>query len=953
MRPTTTPFTALLLATLAVPSFGPTLRAQADPSVIERLRRDQDEILRKTERLQALMQRLLVRYEREGKQEQVALLQKGIEHLSRTNVLRDVASIRDDLESTAFTEALRKQNQVVDELERLLDILLARKSMESLDQQLATIGAQARSARELEQRQRELIQQALRAMQQEATPAERELLDRLARLRDEERREAQRNTQQAGTRRPFLESALQRVRELLSRQDALDQALEDESAGRTPAAKSEQFDLGELAQRARELQASLRDEQRQQSLGERGKALQEAMAGNDREAAQRARDAFEADVQKAPRRPGGPDGSVRDPEWSALAQRARAAAGADTAPGREELQRIGQDAERLAAERAAAAAKANQETAAKVAQDAQKLADRLADGQAPPPESSAAAAAAEAREHLERAANATRQGDASAAQRSVDQAITALDQSRNRHVREHPDAARAAGEMAAEASSTAQELANAPAPEQAEQAASDALREAAEALRKVGDAVDQARERGQRPDAGQPAAAGRQQLDAARQALEQALQNAAEGNAQELGAAADRQRELERATAAAEQAVANAASQGQLTPAQQKAAEQTLGEARKGMQQAAEQLDRGMQASASQSQSAAAEALQRAADAIEKNQKASPEQKDRLREQARQQEQLTEDIIRLARELKERDNKNAERAANEAAEASRRAQRALDDGDAEETQQQQERARQKLEDAAKELEQEEDRYQDLRQEELLFRMKEELTTFLEKQRPLTKSTVELQKAAGNDNLSRPARRQANQLGEEEQVLVGKTKLLVSALSDEGNLVYQAVLQANLEDLEEVVRRLAGRAPDVGTFTTLLQQDVEKRAEQLLEALAREQKRREQQRKEEQQQQQGENKFDPGREKLVSLIAELEMLKELGNDTRRASENLRTLIEVRRDETITEAEVAMIERLAHRHSEITRLFQQIKQGIEQAMQQMQENPEDASPPRRGR
>ena len=269
----------------------------------------------------------------------------------------------------------------------------------------------------------------------------------------------------------------------------------------------------------------------------------------------------------------------------------------------------------------------------------------------------------------------------------------------------------------------------------------------------------------------------------------------------------------------------------------------------------------------------------------------------------------------------------------------------MEQGDEAETDKQQEEAKKNLEEAAKELEEEKDRYQDLRQEELLFRMKDELTTFLERQRPLTAQTVEAQKSAGADGLSRAMRTKANQIGEEEQELAGKVEFLVQALSEEGNLVYQAVLKANIDDLREVARRLGGRRPDVASFTTLLQQDVERRTEELLTALENERKRREQERKDRQKQQQegqdkGKNKFDPQRKKLVGLIAELEMLKKLGIDTRTATDNLRTLVDARGDDVISEAEVALIERLAHRHSEITRLFQQIKAGVEQTMQNMQ-------------
>ena len=393
------------------------------------------------------------------------------------------------------------------------------------------------------------------------------------------------------------------------------------------------------------------------------------------------------------------------------------------------------------------------------------------------------------------------------------------------------------------------------------------------------------------------------------------------------------------------QQLQQAAENGDLNERQQQAAQQAMQQAQQSMQRAQQQLQQGQQSSASQQQQQAAEQMQQAMDALQENRELDQQQKDQLAEQAAQQEQLTEDIIRLAKELEERENEAARRAVEEAAEASKKAQQAMEEGDADEVEQQQEEAREKLQEAMEELEEEQDRYMDLRQEELLFRMKDELTAFLEKQRPITELTKQYQESAEGGRLSRSKRRKVNGLGEEEQALAGKIELLVSALTEEGNLVYQSVLNANLEDLREIARRLAGRAPDVGSFTTLLQDDVERRSVQLLEALDREQKRREEQRQQEQeqeqqQQEQPQNKFNQQREKLVSLIAELEMLKQLGTDTRDATDNLKTLVEVRGDENISEAEVALIQRLAHRHNEITKLFQQIKAGVEEALGAMQ-------------
>ena len=148
-----------------------------------------------------------------------------------------------------------------------------------------------------------------------------------------------------------------------------------------------------------------------------------------------------------------------------------------------------------------------------------------------------------------------------------------------------------------------------------------------------------------------------------------------------------------------------------------------------------------------------------------------------------------------------------------------------------------------------------------------------------------------------------------------------------------------------ENLREIARRLGGRAPDVGTFTTLMQQDVERRSEDLLQALERERQQRQKERQEQQQQQQQQNrqkrnKLQQQRQKLVSLIAELEMLKRLGIDRRRAADDLRSLVEARGDDSISNAEVELIERLAHSHTEISKLFAQIKAGVEEALQAMQ-------------
>lgn len=924
---------------------------------IDRLRREQEEILRKSERLQAMMQRLQQRYERENKQEQVRLLQEGLAHLQRAGLLEDIAAIRDSLAATALAEAVRRQREVVDDLERLLNILLDRKSLENLDQELQRAAEQARTARALEQRQRALRDATRDALRAPPSPAEAALQDRLQRLADGERTEANRNRLQAGSRRPFLESALDAVRGLLQQQERLEQGLADSAAGRTTAARARAFDLGNLLAQARELDADLRDQQRTVELAEAARELTRAAASGDDNALQQARDRFDALAQGAPKVPAGPEGKQRDAAWAALRVEAQKASGLPRQEQRQALQRLGAAGEQLAEQRAAAAAAENGTAADRLRTAAQDLARRLQAGAQPTPAADdPASAVTEAAERLAEVAAASRRRDLDQARAQANAAITALERARAAHQQQNPDVDRQAARMAAIAAATANELQNAPSSGEAEQAAATSLQQAEQAMREIG----RASERAEAAAAGERAASARrsrEHLEATQRTLEDALAAANAGGQPELEAAAARQDEL---TAVADElatAMQRAAEQGSLTPAQAAAAGKRLEQARAGMRAAAERLRAGQQASAASDQQQAAEALQQAMDGLVENRTPGAGQQQQLAQQARAQQRLAEDIVRLAEELRQRQNQAAQRHVQAAAEAAQRAQQAMERGDADQTQRQQEIALQNLEDAARELEQEQERYRDLRQEELLFRMRDELGALLDKQRPITQETLQAAQtaqASPADGLPRAMRRKMNQLGEEETELARRVDALVQALTDEGNLVYRTVLVANAEDLREVARRLSGRNPDVSTLTTLMQQDVERRTEDLLQALERERQRREQERRERQQQQQspqGQNRFSPQRQKLVSLIAELEMLKRLGTDARKTADNLQRLIEVRGDETITDAEVALIERLSHRHAEVTKLFQQIRSGIEEMLQSMQD--QEGSEDGRGR
>jgi hypothetical protein len=187
----------------------------------------------------------------------------------------------------------------------------------------------------------------------------------------------------------------------------------------------------------------------------------------------------------------------------------------------------------------------------------------------------------------------------------------------------------------------------------------------------------------------------------------------------------------------------------------------------------------------------------------------------------------------------------------------------------------------------------------------------------------------------------------NALGEEELDLSSKAKFMREALEEEAVLVFTHSLLLTEQDLVEVHQRLAGNQPLPDEITQVLQEDVEDRVEKLIAALDREQKRRRERRDEEQQeeeqqeqeeqppeeQQQQENQQN--RQRLVSITAELEMLKQMEEDMMVSTQRMARLFGAR-GEDLSDLDLALFQRLAHRHNGITEIYLGLKKQIEAAL-----------------
>ncbi len=930
----------LILTTAALASLPlSSLTAQEDPNseTETRIRRDQHEILRKAQRLQELMTNLQKRFIREGRTEQAELLVKGLEHLGKVGLLDDVASVRGNLETGAMNKALRKQEEVIAKLEQLIDILLDRRSVENLDEQIQQSQQLVQNASELLARQTELQRRSQAARKSKATPGEQALTKKIDELSRAVQREAEASKRNAGLRRPSLENALADIKKLLEQQKQLEESVAEQLSGnRKTQTRTRRFDLGDLRERQQDLLEQRGESRELDRLAKEAEDLKNAIDSKaDKDSVRKARDRVRTRLSTA--------AATEDPALNRSLEPLREALeklAADAQSSDEELSKLSEQIRDRAKASAKNLDKKNTAVQKKLAKDTADLQkqleqDRQAKGEAESKKSNTEKNLAAAQEQMTKAAEAEEKSDVLAA---TSRALRKLAAAMKSHRNENPDAATQAAEMAAKADQTARGLRASPGRQDAEKRAAKELDQAEKALRDAADKIAEA------SDDKPPSEAiksdlkdSRDELEKAKAELEKALSETNAGKESQQAAALARQQELEAKTKELAKDIDQAMKQGDISKEQAKSASSAAKKASQKMSQASKSAKSGSQSKASEQQRDASEQLDKAKEAIEKNRPVSEEERDALSKLADEQKKLKEDIIRLAEETKKRQNKAAEEALSEAADAAERAEKAMEEGDPDEADEQQERAKEKLAEAQQDLEEERDRYMDLRQEELLFKIKEELTQFLEVQRPITLATIEAaEKLAEGKRLSRPMRRKLNGLGENEGELASKVEFIRTALQEESVLVFSHILKSNEDDLRELAKRLSGRRPEANEYTVILQQDVEARTVQLLEALERERKRREEEKKKEKEEKQGENQFGPQKKRLVPILAELKMLKRMEEEMIKSTEALESILDASGADGISELDTQIAERLANRHNAITEIFGKVKQQLEQAL-----------------
>jgi hypothetical protein len=929
---------------------------QEDKALVD-LREEQELILRQLERLQGTMELLLTRTEKEGRTRTADLLRSGLERLNErladARTLSEwMESARNSLSEGQVIQAVEQQNQVVGELEALLQILLDAQQPERVEEKLETLREARERIGELADRQRQ-VQAELEALREQAKSPEQQALEvGLEALKQRQAELAQASRDAARDSGDMGLSVLQRELERIAEQQAVDAAV---LAGRDPRERAALESVREALDRAagsdgraqRLERAAGELEDAAAAIEQSDSAAASAREGLERSAASSA-DAAEVLASEADR-----ESAERAAE--ALEQGATEAAAVERG---ERSASVGAENLRAAAESLRAAAR-EQRASAQAERDAAastNAAELNPDGLLGELREELAEDLERAREAFEEAAAARRSGDPQAEREAAEQAASAGRQAENRSDREALDwnqlgqalerSQRAQSQEARQLSQAAQALRNSG---EQDPAAREALDEVAETLEEAGESLAQAAEaqaEGREQDAARAAEGGREALQRALEAMrsgrEQLSANRESAGGEDRQAAAEEQRELAERLEDLERTADNA----ELLQRQADQLEEELEAARQAMGEAEQARREGRPADAARAQDQAQQALSRASQAAREGQRFNDEQSQaQSRALGERERQLREEVEQTARELRENEQLGLDLASlDEAAEALEDAQQALEEQRAEDAGDSAEEARRELEQAADELEEEEQRYESLREEELLFRTKEELINMSLAHEEARAKTLELDTdRAPGDSPSRALRLALRRVARDEGSLATRASELIPPLEEEGSFVFAEalyLLQSDLERIADDMDQAGGYRS--GESVQGLQADVADTIAMLIEALTEQldngqRERDEEQRDEDPNRQEQDREGQQGQPEnnLVPDVAELKVLRRMEQDLNRAVDQLLMLypeLAEGSDAPVDPLALEDIQRLASRHARLTELFAKFREGL---------------------
>ena len=762
-------------------------------------------------RLRETMVTLAARLEAEGRVHAAELLRAGIAHLDSRGGDTEAYTLeewmertREDIRAGRTHTALENQERILTNLASLLDILMDRQGLENLEEELEKLKQVRAALDQMADEEAKLRKDTEQLRADSANDAQRALEQGLDEALAEQRSILAASEQQARASGVFdLEAFRSRLEELIAAQAVSEEVF----AGWDPLAQEQLRLLRTPLESARSAEADqARLEQGESQLLAAAEALE--------------------------------DGKPSE-ELNAAAERAEREA---RASGREAAQAV---AQALAQAAASSQSASNEEQRQAAAAQARKAADDLA-RQA----SSAAQESAAAREQVRSLAKPLAEKD-NAAGRTAERVQDALEEPENiQEALDELDRGTAAQSQTAQALEASQDQAATETRALGREAASAAERNQVENAEALASALNEAQESleaaAEAARQGQ-AEAGRESAEQGQEALQRALAEITQAleKANDRADGAERSQLQERQDQLAEKIgqLGEQASQGSMKPSAQGEVQGSLSEAQESMQQASSQMgSNGSQSDAQKSQREAIDQLEQARSAAEEGiEPQTPEQKERAQEQAERQEAIKERLLELAKLNEERDSPlpqpNLAKAASSASEASE----SLQEGDLSQAQQQEEQTEQQIREALDDLEEEEEQYQRLRQEELLFRVAEEVQAMLEMLEEQMRATQEIDASReGRTSVSRSDRVRLRNTSREFEAIAQRASQVRGAIAKEGVAVFAEIVRNVEADLVRIARDMGeGGGYQSGERIQALQEDVHRNLIWLKDALEKE------------------------------------------------------------------------------------------------------------------
>ena len=465
--------------------------------------------------------------------------------------------------------------------------------------------------------------------------------------------------------------------------------------------------------------------------------------------------------------------------------------------------------------------------------------------------------------------------------------------------------------------------------------AAQAARERLEAARA---AIAKARENGSaaRPQSDEEKALAKQQEELAR-SLEDLEAKAAQASPQEFSQSAGSQSAGSQNAGSQE---AGSTSSGSQKPGSQNAgAKSSLSSAKGAMQSAAKSLASGSPTSASKSQREALSELEKAAEkAGATGPLSKPEDKAEAEALAKEQERIRQELLELAKRNQKRDASRPTPSLGKAGSSASKAQSELEQGDLDEAGENEGDAEREMRQALSSLSEEEEQYQKLRAEELLFKVAEQVKALQDAHREAMRETKEIDGARkGSETATHTQRLRLRKISKSEEGLAARAADMEKAIRAEESLVFAEVLDRVDRDLVRVAKDLGDEGGfQSGDRVQAIQQDVDQGLAWLHQALQAEKDRRRQE-EAEQGSGQGQGSKERGRNRLVADAAELKLLRQLEVDNLDALEKFKAAHPELGDPSTAQGEVDPrlledLSRLADRHSRTSDLFEKFRKRL---------------------